>query len=134
MMSIFCIVCKSFRVSSVIGSGYRFILLLYYHHFGSNRQTIQRIYPHRIDLHKDDVFFEYAYEKLASSYIRQHVDIFGPHPGQKVDLHQWGKKITSCRSVDKKAQDLTLQVTTKTAQPRMSRKQTGNRGWTVFKT
>ena len=58
-------VCKSFRViSSVIYSGYRFILLLYHHHFGSNSQTVPRKYPHRIDLHWDDVFFEHDVKSL----------------------------------------------------------------------
>ena len=44
-------VCKSFRVSSIIDSGYHFILLLYHHHFGADSQTVPRKYPHQIDLH-----------------------------------------------------------------------------------
>ena len=52
MMSIFASsVCKSFCVSSIIDSGYRFILLLYHHHFGSDSQNVPRKYPDRINLH-----------------------------------------------------------------------------------
>ena len=65
-------VCKSFRISSIIDSGYRFILLLYHHHFGSNSQTLPiKKYPHRIDLHWDDGrFFKHDVKKFASSYIK----------------------------------------------------------------
>ena len=93
MMSIFASsVCKSFRVSSIVDSDYRFILLLYHHHFGSNSQTVPRKYPHRIDLHQDDVFFWARCQKFASSYRKRCKIIttslfFWPHPGQKVDLH-----------------------------------------------
>ena len=80
--------CKSFRVSSIIDSGYRFILLLYHYDFGSNSQTVPRKYPHGIDLHKDDVFLstmsKFAYKTMQNDYD---VVIFFSHPEQKVDLH-----------------------------------------------
>ena len=75
--------CKLFRASSIIDSGYRFILVLYHHYFGPNSETVPKSYPHWIDLHWDK-----TKEKKMQTKKKDNDDVIFLKPilDKKVDL------------------------------------------------
>ena len=95
-------VCKSFRVSSMTGSVFHVILLLYNFHFGSNSQN-QEITgkTHQTDLVLDNVFF-YKMSKVCIVLFQtmqnnNDVVTFLTLYSTKMGLHQLGPKIKSCQ-------------------------------------